>query len=323
MSVPGTVEEARSAGRLLKDAGYVFDVAFTSYLKRAITTCWWLLEELDQTWIPVYNRWRLNERHYGALQGLDKAETAAKYGEEQVLIWRRSYDVPPPPMKKSDPGHPKHDRRYENVPAKLLPSTESLKTTLERVLPYWRAKIAPQLEDGQVVLVAAHGNSLRALVKHLDGMSDEAVVGMEMVQAFGREPDVRSRFGVKATSVRDASLSQAGVEARFLPGLIFVPTLAIAAVLLLGGRQVARGDLTAGEFALFITLLLQLVWPLEALGWIVNLGQRALASAGRSFAWLEGIEPLRVEVARADRWGEYPLAGGTYAGVRFVLEIYL
>jgi ATP-binding cassette, subfamily B, bacterial len=122
--------------------------------------------------------------------------------------------------------------------------------------------------------------------------SDEAVVGMEMVQAFGREPDVRSRFGVKATSVRDASLSQAGVEARFLPGLIFVPTLAIAAVLLLGGRQVARGDLTAGEFALFITLLLQLVWPLEALGWIVNLGQRALASAGRSFAWLEGIEPL-------------------------------
>jgi ABC-type multidrug transport system fused ATPase/permease subunit len=122
--------------------------------------------------------------------------------------------------------------------------------------------------------------------------SDEAVVGMEMVQAFGREPDVRDRFGVKAGSVRDASLSQAGVEARFLPGLIFVPTLAIAAVLLIGGRQLARGDLTAGEFALFITLLLQLVWPLEALGWIVNLGQRALASAGRSFAWLEGIEPL-------------------------------
>ena len=122
--------------------------------------------------------------------------------------------------------------------------------------------------------------------------SDEAVVGMEMVQAFGREPDVRDRFGVKAAFVRDASLSQAGVEARFLPGLVFLPTLAIAAVLLIGGRQLARGDLTAGEFALFITLLLQLVWPLEALGWIVNLGQRALASAGRSFAWLEGIEPL-------------------------------
>jgi ABC-type multidrug transport system fused ATPase/permease subunit len=145
--------------------------------------------------------------------------------------------------------------------------------------------------------------------------SDEAVVGMEMVQAFGREPDVRSRFGVKATSVRDASLSQAGVEARFLPGLIFVPTLAIAAVLLLGGRQVARGDLTAGEFALFITLLLQLVWPLEALGWIVNLGQRALASAGRSFAWLEGIEPL----PEADRPVPVPAGplGVRFEGIRF------
>jgi ABC-type multidrug transport system fused ATPase/permease subunit len=145
--------------------------------------------------------------------------------------------------------------------------------------------------------------------------SDEAVVGMEMVQAFGREPDVRSRFGVKATSVRDASLSQAGVEARFLPGLIFVPTLAIAAVLLLGGRQVARGDLTAGEFALFITLLLQLVWPLEALGWIVNLGQRALASAGRSFAWLEGIEPLP-EAERPVPVPAGPL-GVRFEGVRF------
>jgi ATP-binding cassette subfamily B protein len=145
--------------------------------------------------------------------------------------------------------------------------------------------------------------------------SDEAVVGMEMVQAFGREPDVRSRFGVKATSVRDASLSQASVEARFLPGLIFVPTLAIAAVLLLGGRQVARGDLTAGEFALFITLLLQLVWPLEALGWIVNLGQRALASAGRSFAWLEGIEPL----PEADRPVPVPAGplGVRFEGIRF------
>jgi ATP-binding cassette, subfamily B, bacterial len=145
--------------------------------------------------------------------------------------------------------------------------------------------------------------------------SDEAVVGMEMVQAFGREPDVRDRFGVKAGSVRDASLSQAGVEARFLPGLIFVPTLAIAAVLLIGGRQLARGDLTAGEFALFITLLLQLVWPLEALGWIVNLGQRALASAGRSFAWLEGIEPLP-EAERPAAVPEGPL-GVRFEAVRF------
>jgi ABC-type multidrug transport system fused ATPase/permease subunit len=145
--------------------------------------------------------------------------------------------------------------------------------------------------------------------------SDEAVVGMEMVQAFGREPDVRDRFGVKATSVRDASLSQAGVEARFLPGLIFVPTLAIAAVLLIGGRQLSRGDLTEGEFALFITLVLQLVWPLEALGWIVNLGQRALASAGRSFAWLEGIEPLP-EAERPVPVPEGPL-GVRFEGVHF------
>ncbi len=170
------LEEAKKAGELMKAEGLEFDVAHTSVLKRAIRTLWTALDVMDQMWIPVQRSWRLNERHYGALQGLDKAQTTAAHGEAQVKVWRRSYDIPPPPMKKSDPGHPKHDRRYENVPAGLLPSTESLKTTLERVLPYWRSSIAPQLKDGQTVLVTAHGNSLRALYKYLTGMSAEKIV---------------------------------------------------------------------------------------------------------------------------------------------------
>ena len=174
------LDEARKAGQLMKDEGLRFDVAHTSVLKRAIRTLWTALDVMDQMWIPVHNTWRLNERHYGALQGLDKAQMTAQHGEAQVKVWRRSYDVPPPPMKKSDPGHPKHDRRYAGVPAKLLPATESLKTTLERVLPYWNKAIAPQLKDGQVVLVAAHGNSLRALYKHLTGMSEQAIVEMNI-----------------------------------------------------------------------------------------------------------------------------------------------
>ena len=170
------LEEARRAGELMKREGLQFDVAHTSVLKRAIRTLWTALDVMDQMWIPVHNSWRLNERHYGALQGLDKAQMTAQHGEAQVKVWRRSYDVPPPPMKKSDPAHPRHDRRYEGVDRKLLPSTESLKTTLERVLPYWRKSIVPQLKAGQVVLVAAHGNSLRALYKHLTGMSDPEIV---------------------------------------------------------------------------------------------------------------------------------------------------
>ena len=173
-------QEAHEAGRLLREGGYLFDVAYTSVLKRAIKTLWIIMEEMEMEWLPVYRAWQLNERHYGALQGLNKAQTVEKHGEEQVKLWRRSYDVPPPPMKKSDPGHPKHDRRYADVPAKLLPSTESLKTTLERVLPYWRARIASQLKDGQVVLVAAHGNSLRALYKYLTGMSEQEIVEMNI-----------------------------------------------------------------------------------------------------------------------------------------------
>ena len=170
------LEEARKAGELLKQERLEFDVAHTSVLKRAIRTLWVALDVLDQMWIPVQRSWRLNERHYGALQGLDKAEMTARHGEAQVKVWRRSYDVPPPPMPEDDPGHPKHDRRYRDVEPALLPSTESLKTTLERVLPYWHESIAPQLTAGQNVLVTAHGNSLRALYKYLTGMSDAEIV---------------------------------------------------------------------------------------------------------------------------------------------------
>jgi len=168
--------EAIKAGELMKHEGLQFDVAHTSVLKRAIRTLWTALDVMDQMWIPVLRSWRLNERHYGSLQGLDKSEMTARHGEAQVKIWRRSYDVPPPPMPLSDPQHPKYDRRYRDVDPKLLPSTESLKTTLERVLPYWHESIAPQLQAGQVVLVTAHGNSLRALYKYLTGMSDEKIV---------------------------------------------------------------------------------------------------------------------------------------------------
>jgi len=173
-------EEARAAGRLLRDSGFEFAVAFTSVLKRAIRTLWIIEDEMDRMWVPVERDWRLNERHYGALQGLDKAETTAKYGAEQVRIWRRSYDVPPSPLAADDPRHPKFDARYRGIPAAQLPATESLKDTLQRVLPCWRERIVPALAAGGDVLVVAHGNSLRALVKMLDGMSDEAIVGFNI-----------------------------------------------------------------------------------------------------------------------------------------------
>ena len=173
-------QEARAGGALMRAENLRFDVAHTSVLKRAIRTQHLALEGMDQLWIPVHKTWQLNERHYGALQGLDKAETTAKYGEAQVKVWRRSYDIPPPPMPKSDPGHPKRDPRYKTVPAKLLPSTESLKSTLDRVLPYWKKSIAPQLKAGQTVLVTAHGNSLRALYKYLNGVSESDIVEMNI-----------------------------------------------------------------------------------------------------------------------------------------------
>src|SRR3970040_1523735 len=171
------VEEARSAGRLLKSGGYRFELAFTSVLKRAVRTLWIALEELDQMWIPEEKSWRLNERHYGALQGLDKAEMAQKYSEAQVLIWRRSYDTRPPALEPGDPRYESRDPRYAGVE---VPLTECLKDTVARVIPYWSSAIAPAVRAGRRVLIAAHGNSLRALVKHLDGISDEAVVQLNI-----------------------------------------------------------------------------------------------------------------------------------------------
>ena len=170
--------EAIAAGQLLKDLGYEFDVAYTSVLKRAIRTLWHIQDQMDLMWIPVIRDWRLNERHYGGLQGLNKAETAAKYGDEQVHIWRRSYDIPPPDLEADDERHPSHDHRYAGI--SNLPATESLATTLERVLPCWHEVIAPDLRAGKNVLIAAHGNSLRALVKMLDSVSDDEITGFNI-----------------------------------------------------------------------------------------------------------------------------------------------
>jgi 2,3-bisphosphoglycerate-dependent phosphoglycerate mutase len=172
--------EAHEAGRTLRKDMYVFDVAFTSVLKRAIRTLWIMLDELDQMWIPVHNHWRLNERHYGALQGLNKAEMASKYGEEQVLIWRRSYDVRPPALEKTDERYPGSDPRYQDMNEKEIPLCESLKDTVNRFLPYWHDVLAPTVRSGKRVLISAHGNSLRALVKYLDNVSEEAIVNLNI-----------------------------------------------------------------------------------------------------------------------------------------------
>ena len=173
-------EEAREAGRLMAKETFEFDVAYTSVLKRAIRTLWIALDEMDMMWIPVHNSWRLNERHYGALQGQNKAETASEHGEAQVKIWRRSYDIPPPPLSKTDPDHPSHDRRYADVPRQQVPLTESLKDTVARFLPYWHERIAPDIRTGKHVLITAHGNSLRALVKYLDNISDKEIVELNI-----------------------------------------------------------------------------------------------------------------------------------------------
>ena len=172
--------EAKQAGALIKEAGLSFDIAYTSVLKRAIRTLWIALDELDLMWLPVENSWRLNERHYGALQGLNKAETAAKFGEEQVKIWRRSYDIPPPPLERTDPQYPANDARYRGLTENELPLTECLKDTVDRFLPYWRGTIVPAIESGRKVLIAAHGNSLRALVKHLDNVSEQEIVELNI-----------------------------------------------------------------------------------------------------------------------------------------------
>ena len=177
---PKGLEEAKASGRLLKEGGYDFDVAHTSLLRRAIRTLWITLEGLDRMWIPVRKSWRLNERHYGALQGLNKAETAKKFGDEQVKIWRRSYATPPPPLSPDDERHPGRDPRYASLPKDLLPLTESLETTVARFLPYWHDQIVPDVLAGRRVLIAAHGNSLRALVKHLDLVSEADIVSLNI-----------------------------------------------------------------------------------------------------------------------------------------------
>jgi 2,3-bisphosphoglycerate-dependent phosphoglycerate mutase len=177
---PKGIEEAREAARLLCEGGFTFDVAYTSLLKRAIRTLWITMDGMDLMWMPVHRSWRLNERHYGALQGLDKAETAAKYGDQQVKIWRRSYDTPPPALTPDDERHPGHDRRYAGLAPEELPVAESLKDTVARFLPYWHGTIVPDIRAGKRVLIAAHGNSLRALIKHLDGVSDEAIVELNV-----------------------------------------------------------------------------------------------------------------------------------------------
>jgi 2,3-bisphosphoglycerate-dependent phosphoglycerate mutase len=173
-------EEAREAGALLKQQGLAFDLAFTSVLKRAIRTLWLALDEMDLMWLPVRNSWRLNERHYGALQGLNKAETAAKFGEQQVKIWRRSYDIPPPALERSDPRFPGNDPRYRELAPAEVPLTECLKDTVSRFLPLWNATIAPEVAAGKRVIIAAHGNSLRALVKYLDNVSDQDIVELNI-----------------------------------------------------------------------------------------------------------------------------------------------
>jgi 2,3-bisphosphoglycerate-dependent phosphoglycerate mutase len=173
-------QEARQAGRELAREGLVPEIVFTSVLKRAIRTQWLMLDELDLLWLPVERDWRLNERHYGALQGLNKTQTVERHGETQVKIWRRSYDIPPPPLSLDDERHPRFERRYAGVPPQLLPATESLKDTLARVLPYWNSRIAPELRTGRNVLVAAHGNSLRAMVKMLDNVPENAIVELNI-----------------------------------------------------------------------------------------------------------------------------------------------
>ncbi|MFA6958761.1 MAG: 2,3-diphosphoglycerate-dependent phosphoglycerate mutase [Thermoanaerobaculia bacterium] len=177
---PKGIEEAKSAGKLMKEEGFVFDIAYTSVLSRAIKTLWLALDEMDLMWIPIENDYRLNERHYGGLQGLNKAETAAKHGEAQVKIWRRSYDIPPPPLTIDDPRHPSKDPRYASLDPAVLPLTESLKDTVARFLPFWHDTIAPMVKSGKRVIIAAHGNSIRALVKYLDNISEAEITELNI-----------------------------------------------------------------------------------------------------------------------------------------------
>jgi 2,3-bisphosphoglycerate-dependent phosphoglycerate mutase len=207
-------QEAAQGGREILKAGVAVDIAFTSVLKRAIRTLWLVLDELDRMWIPVERSWRLNERHYGALQGLNKTETVAKHGEAQVKIWRRSYDIPPPPLANDDPRHPRFDLRYRSVSPELLPACESLADTLARVLPFWQARIAPELLAGKNVLVTAHGNSLRALVKMLDGVSESEIVELNIPTGVPLLYELQSDLKpVRSGYLGDPAAIQAAAEA--------------------------------------------------------------------------------------------------------------
>lgn len=206
--------EALKGGKALREKGFNFDVAYTSVLKRAIKTLNFVLDEVDQVWLPVHKDWRLNERHYGALQGLNKAETAARHGEEQVKIWRRSYDTPPPPMEVTDPRHPSHDPRYKDVDAKLLPSNESLKDTVARFLPLWDSTIAPAVKSGKKVLIVAHGNSLRALMQHLEGMTPDEIMGVNMPTGIPMMYELDANLKVlKKEFIGDPEEVKAAIEA--------------------------------------------------------------------------------------------------------------
>jgi 2,3-bisphosphoglycerate-dependent phosphoglycerate mutase len=208
------IREATRAGQLLKAQDITFDMAFTSVLTRAIRTLWLILSEMELMWIPVERSWRLNERHYGALQGLNKAETTALHGAEQVKIWRRSYDIPPPPLEPDDPRHPCHDARYRNLDPAELPAAESLKTTLERVKPYWEDQIAPRLVAGQNILVAAHGNSLRALAKMLEDISEEEIVEFNIPTGVPRIYELDSNLRpTRAEYLGDAAAIAAAAKA--------------------------------------------------------------------------------------------------------------
>jgi 2,3-bisphosphoglycerate-dependent phosphoglycerate mutase len=208
------IAEAKQAGILLKEAGFKFDLCYTSVLKRAIRTLWLTLDEMDLMWLPVKHNWRLNERHYGALQGLNKAETAAKYGDDQVLVWRRSYDVPPMPLEPNDPRTSYNDPRYANLKREEIPLTECLKDTVARVLPYWNDEIAPAIRSGKQILVSAHGNSLRALIKYLDGISDEEIVKLNIPNGqplvYELDADLEP---IKSYYLGDASAIEAALKA--------------------------------------------------------------------------------------------------------------
>ena len=206
--------EALKGGRALQEKGFKFDVAYTSVLKRAIHTLDYVLTEIDQVWLPVHKQWRLNERHYGALQGLDKAETAALHGEEQVKIWRRSYDTPPPMMPASDPGHPSKDPRYKHVDPKNLPSGESLKDTVARFLPFWKESIVPDIRAGKQVLIVAHGNSIRSLIQHLENLTPDQIMGVNMPTGIPMIYELDSDFKVlKKEFIGDAEEVRQAMEA--------------------------------------------------------------------------------------------------------------